>query len=477
MSPSNFCSHFSALTAVLTLSLALTTASVAQTLPTLIVDIQNIGPAKLAQLKALPGVGWSVEFGSEILLGVQPARLDQISQLTGAKLGPGVSSVDELLVLGHVCAAESQQRLWGSVGGYDLLRVPAQSAALRILADATLMRLPATRVFAKARANELTPPIAKALPAKTADAITEVVSRVNAERWFQTMSNLSSFNRNSFSAGLFSARDWIRARFVGNALLPSDFTYQLANVSSCVPTPAPVNLPNIIGTKTGMLLPNEWLVVGAHYDSRNASRCDGVNNPQPGANDNASGCAGVIELASAFADVQTERSILFMCFSGEEQGLVGSRAYVNSLNLSGELSKVKLMLNLDMIGFAVNDSHTARIESNSTHQSLINELSAAAALHSPELSIITSSNANGGSDHVPFLQAGVPTAFTWENGASIYPHYHLASDLPANMSRARVLAGGILKMDAAVLAARAGIVGFDGFRDGFEVSIANLDAR
>jgi Zn-dependent M28 family amino/carboxypeptidase len=135
------------------------------------------------------------------------------------------------------------------------------------------------------------------------------------------------------------------------------------------------------------------------------------------------------------------------------------------------------MLNLDMIGFAVNDSHTARIESNTTHQNLINELSAAAALHAPELAIITSTNANGGSDYVPFLQAGVPTAFTWENGASVYPHYHLASDVPANMSRARVLAGGILKMAAAVLAARAGIVGFDGFKDGFEFSIENRTDR
>jgi hypothetical protein len=136
------------------------------------------------------------------------------------------------------------------------------------------------------------------------------------------MSTLAGFNRNSYSAQLFSARDWIRDRFVEAQLTPSDFSFELSNITSCTPTPAPVTLPNIVGRKQGSVLPEEWVVIGAHYDSRNASRCDGVLNVQPGANDNASGCAGVIELARVFADVATRRSMLFMCFSGEEQGLV-----------------------------------------------------------------------------------------------------------------------------------------------------------
>ena len=62
----------------------------------------------------------------------------------------------------------------------------------------------------------------------------------------------------------------------------------------------------------------------------------------------------------------------------------------------------------------------------------------------------------------------MPSAFTWENGAGIYPHYHESTDLPQNMTGARALAGGILKMDAAVLARQAGIY-LDGYlADGFE---------
>ena len=58
------------------------------------------------------------------------------------------------------------------------------------------------------------------------------------------------------------------------------------------------------------------------------------------------------------------------------------------------------------------------------------------------------------------------TVFTWENGVSSYVHYHQSSDLPANMTNARPLAGGILKMDAAMLATVAGIESL--FTDGFE---------
>ncbi len=448
----------------MTAFLCVATSASAQLAPTVIIDINHKGSAALSQLKARNGVVWAVEFGSELLLGVQPDSLTAIASLDGARLGPGFASPDELLTLGHLCGDFQTHRIWATVGGYDLIRQPTSLSSIHVLRDANLAKLPNNRIVARARSNEAFVPD---LQPASAD-IARLVTRVDADRWFQTMSDLSAFNRNSYSTGLFSARDWIRQHFVAQGLTPSDFNYQLANITSCTPTPAPITLPNIIGLKAGGILANEWIVVGAHYDSRNPSRCDGTLNPQPGANDNASGCAGVIELARVFAETQTDRSILFMCFSGEEQGLVGSRRYVEALTNSGDISKVKLMINMDMIGFDPNGTNTARIESNAVHQSLITELSNAAATYAPELNIITSTNPNGGSDHAYFLQAGIPSAFTWENGAGIYPHYHRATDLPENMTGARALAGGILKMNTAVLARRAGIF-LDGYLiDGFE---------
>lgn len=431
---------------------------------TVIVDVQIAGPEKLAAIKHESGVLWSIEFGSQLLLGVTPSAHSRLQSLAGAQAGPGAVAREELLIRGHVCAHEVKISTWAVVGGYELLRVPAPLARMQALVDPSLQLAPADGVFARAKANEANPPAAMPLQRSTSS----LVARVDAERWFQTMSTLSSFNRNSYSAQLFSARDWIRDRFVESKLTPSDFNFELSNITSCTPTPAPVTLPNIVGRKQGTTLPDEWVVIGAHFDSRNASRCDGVVNVQPGANDNASGCAGVIELARVFANVATQRSMLFMCFSGEEQGLVGSRRYVDALVASGDISKVKLMLNMDMIGFDPNGTNTARIESRTQFQSLINRFSSAAATYAPELAIITNSNASAGSDHWHFLQAGVPAVVTWENGASIYPHYHKATDLPQNMTGARALAGGILKMDTAVLATEVGLIEMDLFADGFE---------
>ena len=432
---------------------------------TVVVNVQTLGAEKLAAIKRISGVLWSIEFGSELLLGVTPSAQSRLQSLSGAQAGPGAVAREELLIRGHVCAHEAKIPTWAVVGGYELLRVPASLARMQAVIDPSLQLAPENGVFARASANEAIPPAAMPVQRSTA----ALVARVDSERWFQTMSTLSSFNRNSYSAQLFSARDWIRDRFVESALTPSDFNFELSNITSCgTPTPAPVTLPNIIGRKQGSTLPEEWVVIGAHYDSRNASRCDGVLSVQPGANDNASGCAGVIELARVFANVTTQRSMLFMCFSGEEQGLVGSRRYVDSLVASADISKVKLMLNMDMIGFDPNGTNTARIESRSQFQTLINRFSSAAASYAPELAIITSINANSGSDHWYFLQAGVPAVVTWENGAAVYPHYHRLTDLPENMTGARALAGGILKMDTAVLADEVGLIESDLFADGFE---------
>ncbi|MDW8479777.1 MAG: M28 family metallopeptidase [Xanthomonadales bacterium] len=207
-------------------------------------------------------------------------------------------------------------------------------------------------------------------------------------------------------------------------------------------------------------------MIGAHYDSRNEQPCDASQAPAPGANDNASGCAGVIELANAFAPVATDRSLVFACFSGEEQGLHGSRAFVQTLVADGRIAGVRHMVNLDMIGHAVDASLAARAETRAEFASWLAVYGQAAATYAPELGLQLLQSTAAYSDHWPFLERGVPAVFTWENGASIYPHWHRSSDRPENMLRARELARGILRMDAAVIAELAGVWGV--FADGFE---------
>ncbi|HMJ09277.1 MAG TPA: M20/M25/M40 family metallo-hydrolase, partial [Pyrinomonadaceae bacterium] len=112
---------------------------------------------------------------------------------------------------------------------------------------------------------------------------------------------------------------------------------------------------NVIGVLPGTdpILKNEVIVIGAHYDhlGHGGQGSLDVNSTaiHHGADDNASGTAAVIELARQFAaERKNKRTIVFMAFSGEEEGLIGSQYYVNHPLFP--LEKTVAMINLDMVG-------------------------------------------------------------------------------------------------------------------------------
>ncbi len=97
---------------------------------------------------------------------------------------------------------------------------------------------------------------------------------------------------------------------------------------------------NIIATQPGQRLPGEVILVGAHYDTVPGS---------PGADDNASGVAGMLELSRLFSGHPTDRTLKFVAFSNEENGLAGSRVYARWAREHGE--KIVAMFSLEMIGY------------------------------------------------------------------------------------------------------------------------------
>ena len=113
---------------------------------------------------------------------------------------------------------------------------------------------------------------------------------------------------------------------------------------------------NVIGVLEGSdrLLKNEAIIVGAHYDhlgrGGEGSLAPRSGEIHHGADDNASGTAGVLELARLFVSQRPrpKRTIVFMCFSGEEEGLLGSSYYVNHPIIP--LGNTVVMINMDMIG-------------------------------------------------------------------------------------------------------------------------------
>ena len=119
---------------------------------------------------------------------------------------------------------------------------------------------------------------------------------------------------------------------------------------------------NVMGALPGSdpALKNEWVVVGAHYDHLGLGDSHSlapslIGQIHHGADDNASGTAGVIELANVVSKDKAafKRSVLFMTFAGEELGLLGSNYFVNHSTIP--LENVMGMINLDMIGRVTND--------------------------------------------------------------------------------------------------------------------------
>jgi Zn-dependent M28 family amino/carboxypeptidase len=112
---------------------------------------------------------------------------------------------------------------------------------------------------------------------------------------------------------------------------------------------------NVVGILEGTdaKLKNEAIVIGAHYDhlGRGGMGSLAVNSTEihHGADDNASGVAAMLELARQFSKAKTnKRTLIFIAFSGEEEGLIGSKFYVN--NPMFPLDKTVAMINMDMVG-------------------------------------------------------------------------------------------------------------------------------
>jgi len=177
---------------------------------------------------------------------------------------------------------------------------------------------------------------------------------------------------------------------------------------------------NIIGTLPGndKKLKNEYVVIGAHYDSvKNTLGL--IHN---GADDNGSGTSMVLELFEKFASENNhKRTLVFMAFGGEELGLLGSKHYVNNPTI--DLSKVQLMVNLDMVGrmdeennVQLGGSPSAKNFSSKLHPFFVNS----------KINIIDlGKGIFSRSDHYNFYKKDIPVLFFF---TGIHPDYHTATD-------------------------------------------------
>mgnify|MGYP000857337883 FL=1 len=176
------------------------------------------------------------------------------------------------------------------------------------------------------------------------------------------------------------------------------------------------------------ILKNEYIVIGGHYDHlgidqlKTASMYKGdVPMIHNGADDNASGTTGVLEAAEKLAAKKAEikRSIIFITFSGEEMGLLGSTYFTN--NSPVELEAITSMLNMDMIGRldSVNSLTVIGTGTSSIWKDLLNKENKYA------FQLGMNDAGSGGSDHQSFTNKNIPVLFFF---TGTHTDYHKPSD-------------------------------------------------
>lgn len=215
-------------------------------------------------------------------------------------------------------------------------------------------------------------------PAATLSALHDIVAAVSVSRVEADIRRLAAFGTRhtlsdtlSDTRGIGAARRWIKAEFdaisevCGGCL---EVSYQTSLVMGAARIPDTTAIVNVLAIQRGTTDPGRYVVMSGDIDSRATGALDGVIDA-PGANDNASGMAGVLEAARVLTQYEFNGSIIYAGLSGEEQGLFGGR-HMAQVALD-EGWRLEAVLNNDMIGNiqgqnGVSDNTIARIFAEGT---------------------------------------------------------------------------------------------------------------
>ncbi len=187
---------------------------------------------------------------------------------------------------------------------------------------------------------------------------------------------------------------------------------------------------NVIGERPGQVTPNEIVVISAHLDDMPSS------GAAPGADDNASGAVGVLMAAEILSGYPFERTLRFVFFTGEEQGLCGSDEYAYAADQRGD--NIVAVYNLDMIAYDSTGGPTLRLHTRPTGNSgYAADLAIAGVFTnvvqayglSGVLTPIITADGDDGSDHWSFWDYGYPAIMAIEDDYDDWnTYYHTAND-------------------------------------------------
>ena len=185
---------------------------------------------------------------------------------------------------------------------------------------------------------------------------------------------------------------------------------------------------NILAVQWGTKTPEEYVICGAHYDSWNADGYDPDTIRSPGADDNASGVAGILETARILSRCTFDRTIIYANWCAEEIGLVGSAAY--AADCAAQRMDIVAYFNLDMTGYLAPDSDIHVNLMYTTQDSLLgNYVKRFSRTYFPDMRIWQDWLAWGDSDYSSFNRNGYAAIHPFEDTHASSPFIHTRQDV------------------------------------------------
>ena len=267
------------------------------------------------------------------------------------------------------------------------------------------------------------------LPDKYVATLVELVSSARLQA---SVEALAAFHtRHTFSANIGPAADWIVGQFTAAGY---------ADVVKRPWTRSGHTADNVVCTKPGTSGSGRVVILCAHYDSRMEQLADSTSRA-PGADDNASGVAAILEIARLVRDVPLRDTVRFCAYSGEEQGLWGSQADADALRAAGV--NVHRVVNLDMVGRPPTDGSVVverdlgnAVSGNDAASQAFGAVMAQAVADYTTLPVKLGPIYS--SDYMPFEAHGYVAIGAYEGEGN--PHYHATSDTPATLDWAYLTA-------------------------------------
>jgi len=253
--------------------------------------------------------------------------------------------------------------------------------------------------------------------------IRALMDSVSVDSITANIEHLSSYhNRRYDSHYIWQVQDWLTSRYQGfgvDTVMLHDFPVPNSDIETA---------DNVLAVQWGTKTPNEFVICGAHYDSWNSDGDDPDTIRSPGADDNASGVAGILETARLLSRYTFDRTIIYANWCAEEIGLVGSAAYAH--DCAEQRMDIVAYFNLDMTGYLEegSDIHVHLLYTGQDSL-LANYVYNFSHVYFPEMPIRQAWLQWGDSDYSSFNRNGYAAVHPFEDVHASSPFIHSRQDI------------------------------------------------